>query len=297
MLTWLVPAMLKKIPSLIVRRPVAEHWRMAIRAARTPIFDSGGQPDMEGFRWIESPKGRFHADPFLLDVQGKMYLFFEDLDYAANRGRISCCSVTGETLGPVIPVLERPYHLSYPHVFWDNGRLFMIPESRENGTVDLYSCVEFPGKWQLDRCLFEGHAVDTTLWVEGGVYWFFTTLQEPRGGATQLWLFWADSLTGEWNSHPENPISTDVRNARGAGAMFRRNGHLYRPSQNCGPHYGYSFQLNKVVTLTKESYQEVPGEQVPPTWSDRMVATHTYSLAEGLEVIDGCCRFPSADVV
>ena len=39
------------------------------------------------------------------------------------------------------------------------------------------------------------------VWIEDGVYWFFTTIQEPRSLAAQLWLFSSDSLTGEWTPH------------------------------------------------------------------------------------------------
>ena len=90
-------------------------------------------------------------------------------------------------------------------------------------------------------------------------------MKEPRGDGLQLWLFHATSLTGKWIPHPASPISTDVRSSRGAGAIFRHNGKLFRPSQDCGRNYGHSFALNEIVVLNQCEYKETPGVTVGPT--------------------------------
>ena len=115
------------------------------------------------------------------------------------------------------------------------------------------------------------------MWIENGTYWLFTTLVDFRGNATQLWLFHASSLDGEWTSHPSNPLSADVRNSRGAGAMFRHNGALIRPSQNCSPVYGYSFTLNRIDVLSLDDYQETPGVTVDPNWMPGLTQCHSYA--------------------
>ena len=251
---------------------------------------------MNGFRTIEAPQGHFYADPFLVEDEGKTWLFFEDYIYKTGRGNISCAEVTNGEIGNAVLVLERPYHLSYPCVFRDGGEWFMIPETAANGTVELYRCLKFPHRWELHKKLFGASAVDTTLWVEDGVYWFFTSLREPRGRATQLWLFHTASLTGDWTAHPSNPISTDVRNSRGAGAIFRHNGKLFRPSQDCSRHYGYSFTLNEILTLTLGDYAEKAVVTVNPLWAEGLAATHSYSRAGEVEIIDGCWPVPEGSV-
>jgi len=294
MLRRLGPVLLRKSQRRMARRPVVSHWRLAVRAGAQPVFAA---LDMSGFQWIESPKGRFYADPFLIEAEGKTWLFFEDFDYAARRGRISCAEVRDQAIGKPVPVLERPYHLSYPCIFRDHGALYMIPETGANGAVELYRCVRFPDAWEMERELFRAKAVDTTIWIEDGVYWLFVTLQEPRGRATQLWLFYATSLTGEWIPHSANPISTDVRNSRGAGAIFRQNGKLFRPSQDCSRNYGYSFTLNEIVVLDRRRYQETPSVTVDPSWAPGLVGTHTYSHAGQVEVIDGCAPLPAGRIL
>lgn len=290
---WLGPLLIRGSVRRLVRRPAINHWRLAVRVGRQSILDPGAAPDLSGFRWVESPKGRFYADPFILEVDGRPWLFFEDCDYATQRGRISCTEIRDGAMVNPVTALERPYHLSYPCVFRDGNELYMIPETSSIGTVELYRCVRFPDAWELERELFRGRAVDTTIWIDGGLYWFFSTLQEPRGYATQLWIFYANSLTGKWMPHPASPISTDIRNSRGAGAIFRHNGKLFRPSQDCSKTYGYSFTLNEIVVLDPCRYQETPGVTVGPSWTRGLKGTHTYSRASQVEVIDGWRPLPA----
>jgi hypothetical protein len=168
------------------------------------------------------------------------------------------------------------------------------PETGSNGTVELYRCARFPDRWDLEKELFRGPALDTTIWIDDGVYWFLVTLLAPRGFGTQLWLFSATTLTGEWTPHPGNPISTDVRNNRGAGAIFRYNGKLFQPSQDCSKYYGYSFTLNEIVVWDRYQYQEKRCVTINPLWAPGLVGTHTYSHVGQVEIIDGCkieCSF------
>src|ERR1035438_3521301 len=77
--------------------------------------------DLSGFQWIESPKGHFYADPFMIEDGGRFWAFFEDFDDAKQRGRISCAEVQNGGIVDLVPALERPYHLSYPCVFLGGG--------------------------------------------------------------------------------------------------------------------------------------------------------------------------------
>jgi hypothetical protein len=276
---------------------MVQHWRLAMRSGPRLLVDSGAVPDTTGFRWIESPKGRFYADPFLFEQDGKYWLFFEDYDYATEHGRISCAEVQPDRFGDPIPVLDRPYHLSYPCIFHAGSAVFMIPETSLNGTVELYRCVQFPDKWELEKELFKARAVDTTVCMDDGLYWFFVTLQEPRGHAIQFWLFYANEITDQWTPHPSNPISTDVRDSRGAGAIFRHDGKLLRPTQDCSKCYGNSFSFNEIELLNPCHYQEKRLATVEPVWAPGLSGTHTYAHAGQIEIIDGCALLPANQVL
>jgi hypothetical protein len=292
MTRWLAPVLGRKAWMRLVGRRMARHWRIALRVGAPPLPGSPPPPDMRGFHWIDSPKGRTYADPFVIEENGAHWVYFEDCDYATELGRISYAQVRDGALGEPRIALERPYHLSYPCVFRDRGAWYMIPECASTGTVQLYRCTRFPDRWEFERELLRGWAVDTTAWIENGVYWLFVTFLEPRGGASQLWLYSASSLDGEWTPHPANPISTDVRSSRGAGAIFRHEGRLFRPSQDCSGEYGRSLTLNEIVVLDAERYREEPRITVDPFMTSKRVCTHTYGAAGPVEVIDGKTRVP-----
>ena len=226
----------------------------------------------------------------MVEHHGERWVFFEDFEYAKKRGRISCAPVRGRGIGEVLTVLERPYHISYPCVFSDGETWYMIPETMSARTVELYRCTRFPDQWRQERVLMKAAVVDTTVWVEDGVFWFFVTYIEPKGGAVQLWLYSAASLEERWMPHPANPIVTDIRCARGAGAVFRHEGRLFRPSQDDSGEYGRSITLNEILVLDRERYREEPRSKIIPATMKDLVGTHTYGIAGDVEFIDGKTR-------
>jgi len=273
------------------------HWMLGVKTEKNSS-DKRGPLNLSGFRWIDSPRGHFFADPFVVEHLGRPWAFFEDLDYSTQKGIIACAEINGNgTLSQTIPVLEKPYHLSYPCIFHDNGQLYMVPESVADGTVQLYRCERFPDVWEPVAVLLKAPAVDTTVWIEDGLYWFFVTLQEPRGDGLQLWLFYSRSLTGEWIRHPRNPISTDIRSSRGAGAIFRENGKLIRPSQDCSGNYGRLTVLNEVLVLNEREYAERPGAVIDTRGGKNIIGTHSYARLKDVEVVDGCMTLPAKRVL
>jgi hypothetical protein len=185
--------------------------------------------------------------------------------------------------------LERPYHLSYPFVFEYQGEFYMIPETYFAERVELYRATEFPYRWELIQVLQDKvAAADTTLWMEDGIFYFFTSIAEK--GLTEndnLYLFYSDELTGCWRPHPGNPVCQDVRRSRSAGHLFRRNGSLIRPAQDCSVRYGYACQLNRVECLSPRDFKEAPFERIEPAWHHGLIGTHTINSSEYVEVIDG----------
>ena len=291
---WLLPRVLGSVARRLVGRLTVrdkvDQWQMAIRT-EGPGLTADGSLDMSGFHWVPAPTGRFYADPFVVERDGRTWLFFEDYEYAEGRGVISCAEVGADgRLEPSEVVLETAGHLSYPYVFFDGDVAWMIPESAAEGTVQLYRATDFPHVWEPQAEIFAGPALDSSVWQEDGLWWLFLTLREPRGGATMLWLFYAESLRGPWTFHPRNPISADVRWSRGAGAIHRRHGRLVRPSQDGSRGYGFSFSLNEITTLSPTAYQEHPIVTVTPDWAPSLVATHTYNRSGPIEVTDAKVR-------
>ncbi len=243
------------------------------------------------YRSIHPPKDRFWADPFPVYRDGRYYLFIEEFLFDRQQGHIAVLEMDEEgNWSEPVPVLERPYHLSYPFVFQFEGEYYMVPESAANRSVDLYHCVEFPHRWEHRRTLLKGvSAVDATLHRQDGRWWMFVSIAENEGASScdELFLFHSDDLLqGEWIPHPENPVVSDVRRARPAGRIFRHDGRLYRPSQNCAGRYGYGFQINEILRLDETGYEERPIATATPDWRPGLLATHTFNRAGRLTVID-----------
>lgn len=291
-IAWLLPLALRRVVARVTRaltrRDDVLHWRIAIRIGHRGLT-LNGQPDMAGFTWVEAPRGHFYADPFVVRRDGRHWVFLEDFSYAAGAGVIGCGEVTPN--GDFVysgPVLTSAGHLSYPMVVVDGGDALMVPESAEEGAVRVYRATDFPQGWELVAEPYRGGAVDTTAWRQDGRWWFFTTVREPRGRADLLLLFHADRIDGTWIPHPMNPISQDVRSARGAGGLFLDDeGRLVRPSQDGSRGYGHRFTLNEITALSDTDYAERPRLSVDPDWDPALLGTHTYNRAGDVEMTDG----------
>ena len=292
MIPWLGPALLKKAISYPFRQETVQHWRIAIRVNGKPLYDSGGGTDFSGFRWIDAPKGHFWADPFAFEHQGRCWIFFEDYSYQKKRGAIACSAMLpdGQLETPVPCLHHSSYHYSYPHIFRAGSEIFMIPESCNSNSVDLFRCQEFPDKWVHEATLLEGKFIDTTIWEHEGLWWFASTTAEPSSRAGCLLLFYSTSLTGEWHFHPANPISTDIRRNRGAGRVFWNHDRLIRPSQSCAPSYGYSVAFNEITELSTQRYSERHLTTITPEHWKGFLGIHTYNSAGTIELIDGRVR-------
>jgi hypothetical protein len=289
MVKWLAPKLGKKLIGRLnpARAETVYHWRICLRRADRPKLLTGEAMDKSDFQWLSCPKGHFYADPFLFEHDGQLWLLFEDYLYGERRGRISCVSVSKDlVIGDSHVCLETPYHLSYPFVFRHEGEMFMIPESGSNASVELWRATNFPTAWKLEKKLFSGSLVDTTPLLHEGRWYFFTTLSEPRGNAAFAALFSSDSLTGEWVRHPSTPISTDVRDARSAGAIVRIDGRLLRPVQDCSSNYGRRIYVDEILELTPDTYQARRLHSIEPDWEQGLQGVHTYAFSSGIEALD-----------
>tara|TARA_B100000287_G_scaffold117082_1_gene109015 strand:+ start:305 stop:1969 length:1665 start_codon:yes stop_codon:yes gene_type:complete len=247
------------------------------------------------FKKIIPPKDRFYADPFVIRENEINYVFIEELLYKTNKGHISVIEVDDYgNFNKPIKIIDKKYHLSYPHVFKNEKDYFLIPDSASNKTIELYICVEFPYKWEFHMTLMENiHAVDSTIFHYKNKYWLFTNIVENEGASSwdELFLFYADRLeTKTWNPHPMNPIISDVRKSRPAGNIFIRDGKIIRPSQDCSVRYGYGVKLNEIITINENEYKEIEIDSIEPNWEEKVKGVHTFNCNENFTIIDGIIR-------
>ena len=237
-----------------------------------------------------APVGRSWADPFLTVLEGREHVLFEDAP-AGGRGRIAVAAVGAEgLLGPARTVLERPYHLSYPFVTRREHRTFLVPESGENQTVDLYELVGSPPRAVLRANLLEGlTALDPTIVRAGGRLRLFVFVVTDGRTAGELRLFSADALEGPWEPHPRNPVGTDARTARPAGGFLEVDGRLLRPAQSAIPLYGAHVTLQEVLRVSDADYAERPFATL---CGSGLLGQHHLDRLGDVEVLDVLRRDP-----
>jgi hypothetical protein len=254
----------------------------------------GGEASADGdsarLTMITPPAGRFYADPFLFRRHGRRFIFFEDYEWSRRRAVICYVEIDagGRHRSPRV-AMSQDCHLSYPFVFDEGGAVFMLPETAGRRTVELYRAVRFPDEWRLDRVLLRDvAATDATLLRYEGRLWLFVAIAVDGGRPIdELFLFSSESLHGEWEPHPMNPVVSDVRSARPAGRVFRQDGHLIRPAQDCSRSYGWRLVFNRVETLSATDYREQPIGAIEPAHDSGNLRTHSYDSDGTYEVLDG----------
>lgn len=278
---------LRRLYRLCTRAP---HWRVGWRHVNgSGVFDRG---DIGGTPWndLPNPGDRFLADPFPVIWKGETWVFAEDFEHRTQKGIISAVPFgeKGPT-GSARPVLEMPWHLSYPFIIADGGEIWMIPESSMDRTVRLYRADPFPDRWVEEAVLLESvEASDATVVRHEGRYWMFSVTRDGAGAPSDtLSLFMADRLIGPWRPHPANPVLIDASAARPAGNMVYRDGRLWRPVQDCRNGYGRALGLAEVTHLDDERFSQTVHTLLRPgtDWPGRRI--HTLNRAGSLECIDG----------
>jgi hypothetical protein len=263
-------------------------WFVAWRD-RPSTFTANRESFMsEGFKDYVGRSGFGYADPFPFEKGERQFIFMEEISPTGHGRLVVSEIVAGRMSKAPTVIVEKPYHMSYPFVFDSEGEIYIIPETCQNCTVELYRAVRFPDEWTLQRVLVSGlRFVDTTPFFYEGLWYFFVTTADYESVARESHLYYSDRLEGAWTSHPANPISSDVRRMRSAGRLFWRNGRLLRPVQDCSLDYGLAVRLMEVKTLTPEKYVEEEVEVIDAGWHPQAICTHTLNSSGGLEVIDG----------
>ena len=265
----------------------ADRWNLYYHIGESDKVET----DVTSFKKIPCPKAAFWADPHMVNFHNKTFIFFEEWDHKKNKGHISAIEFNDDgNIPTVLKVLEKPYHLSYPFTFEWNGTYYMIPETAANKTIELYHCTNFPGQWTFVMNLMENiHAVDTTLYFHDNKWWLFANMVENAGASAldELFIFYADDfLTTKWTAHKLNPVVSDSRKARPAGALFLLNNKIYRPSQCSDKIYGRATNINEVTILTETEFSEINIAVLSPGGSDDSKGVHSYSKLGALTVID-----------
>lgn len=265
-----------------------DRWQLYIHRGQ------GFPTAMDGFEVLEPPAHHYWADPFPVYEDGIHYLFFEEMEEGKNKGYLMVMPLDGPDAMKPQKILQQSFHLSYPFIFRHEGRYYMIPETRQAKSIQLWEATQFPCEWKPYKVLMEDiEAVDPTLFFKDGLWWLFASVASTEGASTcdELFLYYsADVFAGSWEPHPANPVVSDVRCARPAGRIFERDGKIYRPAQDCSEHFdkgGQGVFFQEITRLNTTQYAEKQVGALQATWDPHIKRLHTYNACKGLVVVDG----------
>lgn len=260
---------IKKLKRRIQKFLYSEQWSLVVCDAENNVVSQ-----------IRPPRDRIWADPFPVVHCGKTYVFIEQ-QFARKNGTLGYIELRDDfSFSEFTPILERDYHLSYPNVFSVAGKWYMIPETHERRTIDLYRAESFPDGWVHHSTLIENvEAVDTTLYRGEGKWWLFTSVRADGSSLNDsLSVFSSDVFPStRWIPHPLNPVVKGLGGSRMAGNLFvdARTGKLVRPAQSCAREYGEHMVLREVASLSADQYSETEIGAVYPERNLSAVCTHT----------------------
>jgi len=233
----------------------------------------------------------FQADTFAVFKDDKTYIFYEELKFEDYHGYLMVgeLDIENNQLINEKVILKLEHHLSFPNVFKEGATYYMIPECAESNSVDLYECTDFPYQWKHKKTLLENtSAVDTTpLKTEDGWYLFTSEIVKGADCNDELSIYKSSDLLNEpFTKLYDEPVITDVTNARMAGHFIQRDGELFRVSQNCGKRYGHQANINKVLQI-EGAYKEELVETIKPDFGALGFHTYNYTLNKEQDIIVG----------
>ncbi len=263
-----------------------ESWQVGVAAvSRDALLQ---MPDFStlSLQWVRHPdRAQYYADPFVVDFQDLTIILAEHFSYHTGRGRLVRL-LPDDGLRAVEVEMPDELHRSFPFLFVHQDKIYCLPECYASRTITLF---EFnPSKNRLSNpvvLLNDVDALDPVLFEYNGYWWLMYSRKHLSG--VQLYAWYADRPTGPFRPHPLNPLKTDPRCARNAGAPFLVEGRLIRPAQDIAGAYGKVVVLNRVEVLSPEDYLESPVQRFEPDsmWLFNK-GLHTFNGNNTLVVMD-----------
>tara|TARA_B100001175_G_scaffold317829_1_gene336768 strand:- start:1293 stop:2957 length:1665 start_codon:yes stop_codon:yes gene_type:complete len=240
---------------------------------------------------INNPPGTYLADPFLIEVENKNYAFVEEYNFKKRKGIISVYLINSFSYERVGIALEENFHLSFPYIFQYEGKQYLLPETSKNKDIRIYECINFPLKWELKKILMkEVNALDNMIFKYDNLWWLFSNLCkfDDDKSSSELSIYYSENgpLTDEWIPHKKNPVITNADLSRNAGLIFDEK-NIFRVSQSPNfMDYGNKFQINKIINLDLENYNEEPFHKVSPLFKKNLTGTHHISSNKKFTIFD-----------
>jgi hypothetical protein len=268
------------------RRPF--YWQVGYRLIDGPGVAETGDLSGAPFQILPDDGQRLYADPFVFAHDGETCLFVEDMPYSTGRGVISVATLGPDgRFGTPRPVLEEPFHLSFPQVFSRQNEIFMLVEGAAGGEFVLYRAERFPDLWRRDTVLLRHGLGDPVLLEDAGRLWLFATENRHGGNYSDtMAVFSAPDIRGPFTPHRLNPALIDRFGARPGGAFVTDGRRRFLPVQDGSRRYGGGLGLAELTELSDARVSFAPPRPIATAGRIPGTGIHTLNRAGRVEAID-----------
>ena len=275
-----------------LKRATDNCWNIGFIEGGYSSVDAGGRLRI---RWMKhKEKRRWFADPFILEVNDtNIVVLVEEFDYERRIGRIAQLKVdrVSYELSSVKILLELETHLSFPFIFRQNNKVYVIPENSMSGYLSYYEYDSQSEELIKKGIIIEAPLTDATVLEYNKEFYLISTqLPDPNGNILfvrklNLMTFRASKVIVQKEFLK--------RYARNAGACFEYRGKLIRPAQDCSSKYGGGVVFQVFSLLENQVIEEQIDNALYPCSIKYPDGLHTFNQYESLAVIDGRrCRVP-----
>ena len=211
---------------------------------------------------ITPPRNHFYADPFLVEKAAQTICFLEDYNFNSGKACITAVEIIDDKNYKILgPVINEPFHMSFPFTFEYQNELYMVPETTEKKSIRLYKCVDFPLEWKYEGDLMNYiSAADSIIFYFQGKWWllFSTNIAGNDDHDSILMAYSNDNpLTNNWKEHELNPLICDSKIGRNGGLLEINAEAPIRVRQRHGYNfYGEGVTFAKIIDLTPNTFSE-----------------------------------------
>lgn len=274
------------IHDLIRRIFFKPNWKLAIRE-----FNKEDLPTLccgikVQYNSIKTSGNYWCADPFICIEEDKIYVFCECYLNDKNKGVIAAGEYSNGRLNGMRIIIEQDYHMSYPCIFKYNSDFYMIPETADNRTIELYKAKCFPYDWKLVKVLRKNiKCVDTTVVIDNDKLYAVGYILSRK--KNKVCIFNLDIVNMKLETIDEvDGFNTD----RPAGDIIHIDKKVIRPTQISVKKYGEGIGFKEIVS-SEGKYEEkliskIQGKDISIDFEKSIDRIHTINRTNNLEIID-----------
>lgn len=221
-------------------------------------------------------ENHFYADVFAVGKE----LIFENFSYKEGY---ACISKMDEN-GSISILLDQKRHLSYPFVFQDDSKIWIIPEDAGSGQLSAYKYEN--EKLSDPMILIDKPLIDASILKYEERYYIFAGISGDLPNE-KLHVFYANKFEGPYFDHLLNPVVVNPEASRSGGNILKIKNEWVRPAQVSLRYYGEYLQFNRILKLSPEEFEEEKFFDLKPSdISSKYCGLHNISLENNALVID-----------